>query len=46
MNTKNQIFIKATVALELAEFWAKENNALMEKIWRDEYNALMLKWIK
>lgn len=44
-NSKVVIFRKATNALDLAEFWAKDGNAQMEKIWRDEYTRLMKRYL-
>lgn len=44
-NSKAVIFRKATSALELAEIHAKNGDTVTEKIWRDEYNRLMKKWL-
>lgn len=42
---KSQILIKANDALILAHYWEKQGNSQMQKLWYDEYQIQMKKYL-
>lgn len=40
-NSKSEIMRKASDALQLANYWANQENNAMAKLWLDEYTRLI-----